>query len=86
LEDLILVVKNCSPIRVLKLEHPGTKKVITSLHTPEQKEFAMEVLKKLRTEEAEWYNAVLATMKREGYDAQVVQDIWNKTRGTANGN
>jgi hypothetical protein len=46
----------------------------------------MEVLKKLRTEEAEWYNAVLAAMHREGYDEQTVQDIWNKTRGTANGN
>ena len=86
LEDLILTVKNSSPIRILKLEHPGTKKVITSLHTPEQKEFAMEVLKKLRTEEVEWYNAVIAAMNREGYDAQTVQDIWNKTRGTANGN
>ena len=85
-EDLIQLVKNCSPIRTLKIEHPSTGATIVSLHTPEQKEFAMEVLKKLRTEEVEWYNAVLAAMHREGYDAQTVQDIWNKTRGTANGN
>jgi hypothetical protein len=85
IEDMIQDIKNCSPIRIFKLIHPGTAELIVPLNTPEQKQFAIEVLKKFRTEEVEWYNAVLSVMKRNNYDAQTVQDIWNKTRGAVNG-
>lgn len=85
-EDMLSQIKQCSPIRALDLIHPSTGEIVVTLHTPEQKSFALEVLKKYRTEEAEWYHAVMAVMKRKNYNAQTIQDIWNKTRGNSNGN
>lgn len=85
-ETMILQVKESSPIRTLDLSHPSTGEIITSLHTPEQKQFALEVLKKYRSAENEWYNAVMAVMRRNNYNEQTVRDIWNRTRGNGNGN
>ena len=85
-ESLIQDIKDSHPIKKLDLIHPYTGELITVLYTPEQKQFAIEVLKKCRSEEVEWYNAVMSVMKRNNYSAQTVKDIWDRTRGNSNGN
>ena len=84
-ETMLLAIKNSSPVQITELIHPSSGELIIALNTPEQKKFAIEVLKKYRTEEATWYNAVMAVLKRNNYDAQTVKQIWARTRGTTNG-
>ena len=81
LESTIQEIANSHPTKVFVLLHPETGEVLAELHTPEQKEFAIEVLKKYRTEEDEWYHAVMGVMMRNGFNDAKVEEIWTRTRG-----
>ena len=85
-DQLLDQIKTSSPVKSLDLIHPVTGKVIMTLHTPEQKSFAVEVIKKFRSEEEDWYRTVMVVLKQLQYDAATIKEIWDKTRGTANGN
>lgn len=85
-DQLLDQIKSSSPIKSLDLIHPMTGKTIMQLHTPEQKSFAVEVIKKFRSEEEDWYRTVLAVLRQLPYDATIIKEIWDKTRGTTNGN
>ena len=86
IDNLLLTIKNSNPIKSTTINHPITSKTITILHTPEQKSFAIEVIKKFRSEEEDWYKTVYSTLKQFGYNSATLKDIWDKTRGNANGN
>jgi hypothetical protein len=85
-DTLLAQIKSSSPIKSMDLVHPLTGKVILKLHTPEQKSFAVEVIKKFRSEEEDWYRTVMVVLTQLQYDATTIKEIWDKTRGTANGN
>jgi hypothetical protein len=85
-DSLLLTIKKSNPTHTTPVIHPVTSRKIIDLHTPEQKGFAVEVIKKFRSEEEDWYRTVYVTLKEFGYDMATIKEIWDKTRGTGNGN
>ena len=84
-DSLLLTIKKSNPTHTTPVIHPVTSKKIVDLHTPEHKGFAVEVIKKFRSEEEDWYRTVYVTLKEFGYDSATIKDIWDKTRGAGNG-
>lgn len=80
-DSLLLTIKKSNPTHTTPIIHPVTAKKVVDLHTPEQKGFAVEVIKKFRSEEEDWYRTVYITLKNFGYDSNTIKDIWDKTRG-----
>jgi Holliday junction resolvase RusA-like endonuclease len=85
-DSVLLTIKKSNPTHTTPVIHPVTSKKIVDLHTPEHKGFAVEVIKKFRSEEEDWYRTVYITLKEFGYDSATIKDIWDKTRGAGNGN
>jgi hypothetical protein len=71
LQVLLKRVATSSPVQVVDLM--GDKKVL--LYTPEEKYIAVEVLKKFKSEYAEWYDKVMSSL--DSLTPDELEDLFN---------
>lgn len=79
-EDLLGEVANSHPAKTFKLVSPVTSENIVTLTTPETKLFAVETLKKYRSDFTEWYNKVLLKLKQAGYSSDKIKEIFKRVQ------
>jgi uncharacterized membrane protein len=59
--DLLKKIATASPIKKVDLFEDGS----VELYTPEEKYIAVEILKKYKSEYAEWYDKVISTLGKD---------------------
>jgi hypothetical protein len=81
LEQLLLDIANTKPTKAYELLNPETGEVVTILKQPEAKAFAIEVLKKYRSECTEWYRKVMSLLTKNSYQADKIKKIYKAITG-----
>ena len=77
-EDLLKEIANSHPTEALNLISPVTGEIIIRLTTPETKLFAVETLKKYRSEFSEWYSKVAARLVQSKYSSGKIREIFRR--------
>lgn len=81
LETLIKELATSHPTKEFKLINPETAELVIVLYSPEQKQIAMDILKKYRSEYLDWYNKMMSVLNRSNYSSWDTREIYTRING-----